>query len=75
MFELFAQIIAEQGGAGDRGGVDSGLIQPGKGPRWRRRRSFWVIFDAELGVGEGTVIAVFGIRANPSHGIFRQRFS
>ena len=75
MLQLLAQIFAEQGGAGDRGRVDAGLVQSGEGTRRRRRRAFRIIFDSKLGIGEGAVIAGFEIGPGAVGGILREGFA
>src|SRR3954468_13373701 len=57
VFELVDEIVAEHLGPSDAGRIDARLIEPGKGPREGRCRRFAAIVDAQLGIGEGAVLA------------------
>ena len=65
VFELLGKIGAKQGRPRDRGCVRSGLIQPREGPCRGRRRRFWIIVDAQFGIGEqaGETLGQFGLGA------------
>ena len=75
MLELLAKIVAEQGRAGDRSGVDAGLVEASEGAVRGRWRDFRVIFDPKFGIGKGTVVTLGGIGANALFGLVGERFA
>ena len=73
MVELGGEIVAEQGRAGDAGGVDAGLVQPREGAGWRRRRRVGVIFETQFGISEAAFVARLAVGAGARRGIIIER--
>src|SRR6185369_13412540 len=57
MLELLDEIIAEQLGPSDAGGVGARLVEAGEGARRRRRGKLPAILYTELGIGERPLLA------------------
>ena len=73
MVELVGEIVAEQRRAGDAGGVDAGLVEPGEGAGRGGRRRFGVIFEAQLGISEAAFVARLAVGTGARRGISVER--